>query len=60
MASVELIDVAKCYGKQTVLQPLDLTIPDGSFTVWWALPAAASRPCCACWPVSKRFPAAPF
>lgn len=33
MASVELIDVAKHYGKQTVLQPLDLTIPDGSFTV---------------------------
>ncbi|EMF1930951.1 sn-glycerol-3-phosphate ABC transporter ATP-binding protein UgpC [Klebsiella quasipneumoniae] len=33
MASVELIDVAKRYGKQTVLQPLDLTIPDGSFTV---------------------------
>ncbi|QKJ88880.1 multiple sugar transport system ATP-binding protein [Paramixta manurensis] len=33
MASVELIKVAKRYGKQTVLQPLDLTIPDGSFTV---------------------------
>ena len=33
MASVELIDVAKRYGKQMVLQPLDLTIPDGSFTV---------------------------
>ncbi|MVT04359.1 ABC transporter [Enterobacter sp. 10-1] len=33
MASVELIKVAKHYGKQTVLQPLDLTIPDGSFTV---------------------------
>ncbi len=61
MASVELIDVAKRYGKQTVLQPLDLTIPDGSFVLyWWALPAAASRPCCACWPVSKRFPAAPI
>lgn len=33
MASVELVNVAKQYGKQTVLHPLDLTIPDGSFTV---------------------------
>ena len=33
MASVELLNVAKQYGKQTVLHPLDLTIPDGSFTV---------------------------
>lgn len=33
MASVELVKVAKRYGKQTVLHPLDLTIPDGSFTV---------------------------
>ncbi|ADU71443.1 ABC transporter ATP-binding protein [Pantoea sp. At-9b] len=33
MASVELIKVAKRYGKQSVLHPLDLTIPDGSFTV---------------------------
>ncbi|MFS2224189.1 ABC transporter ATP-binding protein [Pantoea sp. B65] len=33
MASVELVKVAKRYGKQTVLNPLDLTIPDGSFTV---------------------------
>ncbi|WP_437615631.1 ABC transporter ATP-binding protein [Erwinia sp. V71] len=33
MASVELINVAKRYGKQNVLHPLDLTIPDGSFTV---------------------------
>ena len=37
MASVELIDVAKRYGKQMVFQPLDLTIPDGSFTVLVAL-----------------------
>lgn len=33
MAGVELVKVAKRYGKQTVLHPLDLTIPDGSFTV---------------------------
>lgn len=33
MASVELVKVAKRYGKNTVLNPLDLTIPDGSFTV---------------------------
>ncbi|HEY0211306.1 sn-glycerol-3-phosphate ABC transporter ATP-binding protein UgpC [Acerihabitans sp.] len=33
MASVELIKVTKRYGKQTVLNPLDLTIPDGCFTV---------------------------
>ncbi|TKI06853.1 ABC transporter ATP-binding protein [Martelella alba] len=33
MASVELINVAKRYGKHSVLKPLDLTIPDGSFTV---------------------------
>ncbi|WP_034917865.1 sn-glycerol-3-phosphate ABC transporter ATP-binding protein UgpC [Erwinia sp. 9145] len=33
MARVEMVGVAKRYGKQTVLQPLDLTIPDGSFTV---------------------------
>ena len=33
MASVELVKVAKYYGKQRVLNPLDLTIPDGSFTV---------------------------
>ncbi|NIE98771.1 sn-glycerol-3-phosphate ABC transporter ATP-binding protein UgpC [Pantoea sp. Acro-805] len=33
MASVELVNVAKRYGKQSVLHPLDLTIPDGSFTV---------------------------
>ncbi|MSE17024.1 taurine ABC transporter ATP-binding subunit [Pantoea agglomerans] len=33
MASVELVQVAKRYGKQSVLHPLDLTIPDGSFTV---------------------------
>ncbi|HCE8951411.1 TPA: sn-glycerol-3-phosphate ABC transporter ATP-binding protein UgpC [Raoultella ornithinolytica] len=33
MASVELVNVAKQYGKQTVLHPLVLTIPDGSFTV---------------------------
>lgn len=33
MASVELVKVAKRYGKQSVLHPLDLTIPDGSFTV---------------------------
>ena len=33
MARVELVKVAKHYGKQTVLQPLDLTIEDGSFTV---------------------------
>ena len=34
MASVELVKVAKRYGKQSVLHPLDLTIPDGSFTVF--------------------------
>jgi multiple sugar transport system ATP-binding protein len=33
MASVELVKVAKYYGKQRVLNPLNLTIPDGSFTV---------------------------
>ena len=33
MASVELVKVAKRYARQTVLHPLDLTIPDGSFTV---------------------------
>ncbi len=33
MASVELVKVAKNYGKQQVLKPLDLTIHDGSFTV---------------------------
>ena len=33
MASVELVNVAKRYGKQSVLHPLDLSIPDGSFTV---------------------------
>ncbi|MBS0896131.1 ABC transporter ATP-binding protein [Pantoea dispersa] len=33
MAGVELVKVAKRYGKQSVLHPLDLTIPDGSFTV---------------------------
>ena len=59
MASVELIDVAKRYGKQTVLQPLDLTIPDGSFTVLVG-PSGCGKSTCACWPVSKRFPAAPF
>ena len=33
MALVELVKVAKHYGKVQVLKPLDLTIPDGSFTV---------------------------
>ncbi|EIC84206.1 ABC transporter ATP-binding protein [Serratia sp. M24T3] len=33
MARVELVKVAKSYGKQQVLKPLDLTIQDGSFTV---------------------------
>lgn len=33
MARVELSKVAKRYGKQTVLQPIDLSIADGSFTV---------------------------
>ncbi|CAI0798877.1 ABC transporter ATP-binding protein [Serratia entomophila] len=33
MARVELVQVAKRYGKQRVLNPLDLIIPDGSFTV---------------------------
>ncbi|MGK9541629.1 ATP-binding cassette domain-containing protein, partial [Salmonella enterica subsp. enterica] len=33
MALVELVIVAKRYGKVQVLKPLDLTIPDGSFTV---------------------------
>lgn len=33
MASVELVGIAKLYGKHKVLNPLDLTIPDGSFTV---------------------------
>ncbi|MDE1186211.1 MAG: sn-glycerol-3-phosphate ABC transporter ATP-binding protein UgpC [Pantoea sp.] len=33
MASIELVKVSRRYGKQVVLQPLDLTIPDGSFTV---------------------------
>ncbi len=33
MASVELVKVAKRYGKHNVLNPLDLTIADGSFTV---------------------------
>ena len=33
MARVELVKVSRRYGKNTVLQPLDLTIPDGSFTV---------------------------
>lgn len=33
MASVELVKVAKRYGKHVVLSPLDLKIPDGSFTV---------------------------
>lgn len=33
MASVELVRVAKNYGKHQVLKPLDLTISDGSFTV---------------------------
>lgn len=29
MASAELVQVAKYYGKQRVLNPLNLTIPDG-------------------------------
>jgi len=33
MARVELVGVTRRYGKQTVLNPLNLTIPDGSFTV---------------------------
>ncbi|MEW5290600.1 sn-glycerol-3-phosphate ABC transporter ATP-binding protein UgpC [Erwinia papayae] len=33
MARVELVGVTKRYAKQTVLSPLDLIIPDGSFTV---------------------------
>ena len=33
MALVELVKVAKNYGKVQVLKPLNLTIPDGSFTV---------------------------
>lgn len=33
MARVELVKVSRRYGKNIVLQPLDLTIPDGSFTV---------------------------
>ncbi|PLR34735.1 ABC transporter [Chimaeribacter californicus] len=33
MARVELVKVSRRYGKNVVLQPLDLTIPDGSFTV---------------------------
>jgi len=33
MASIELVNVVRRYGKQTVLHPLDLQIPDGSFTV---------------------------
>lgn len=33
MARVELVKVAKRYGTQTVLHPLDLIIEDGSFTV---------------------------
>ncbi|AYN27190.1 ATP-binding component of an ABC superfamily sugar transporter [Buttiauxella ferragutiae ATCC 51602] len=33
MAQVELVKVAKNYGKVQVLKPLNLTIPDGSFTV---------------------------
>ncbi|EOS94503.1 sn-glycerol-3-phosphate ABC transporter ATP-binding protein UgpC [Erwinia tracheiphila] len=33
MARVELVGVTKRYAKQTVISPLDLTIPDGSFTV---------------------------
>ena len=33
MASIELVSVARRYGKQTVLHPLSLSIPDGSFTV---------------------------
>lgn len=33
MASVELIQVAKNYGKMQVLKPLNLSIEDGSFTV---------------------------
>ncbi|WMY73352.1 sn-glycerol-3-phosphate ABC transporter ATP-binding protein UgpC [Buttiauxella selenatireducens] len=33
MALVELVNVAKNYGKVQVLKPLNLTIPDGSFTV---------------------------
>jgi ABC-type polar amino acid transport system ATPase subunit len=56
MASVELLNVAKQYGKQTVLHPLDLTIPDGSFTVLVGHPAAESQRCCACWPGWKACP----
>lgn len=33
MASVELVKVAKHYGRMQVLKPLDLSIEDGSFTV---------------------------
>jgi multiple sugar transport system ATP-binding protein len=33
MAQVQLVKVAKNYGKMQVLKPLDLTIKDGSFTV---------------------------
>ncbi|TNV19728.1 sn-glycerol-3-phosphate ABC transporter ATP-binding protein UgpC [Buttiauxella sp. B2] len=33
MAQVELVNVAKKYGKMQVLKPLNLTIKDGSFTV---------------------------
>lgn len=33
MARVELVSVTKRYGNVTVLNPLNLTIPDGSFTV---------------------------
>lgn len=33
MASIELCKIVKQYGQHQVIKPLDLTIPDGSFTV---------------------------
>ena len=54
MASVELVKVTKYYGKQRVLNPLDLTIPDGSFTVLVGPLAAGNPRYCVCWPGSIR------
>lgn len=60
MAGVELVKVAKRYGKQSVLHPLDLTIPDGSFTVLVGPSGCGNRRCCACSPDWRACPTARF
>ena len=60
MATVSFQNIEKSFGHTKVIHGISFDISDGEFMVLGrTVRAAASRRCCACWPASRRSPAAP-